>query len=157
MDTMTLDLSGLTDDGDTLDLAGGRMIRLRIEPDHDTSVNDFDCYGRVEWRDSWSRQTLRPITFDGNAEIIDRDGIAALWWQPPADVKRSDPGFRQLRSSVIDLVTYGFRSVGLELCEGTDHYGRPIVTDSTWIGGVDDVSADYLPHLLADLVTELGL
>ena len=151
-----IDLTDLTDDGDTVDLDDGRTLRLRVEFDQDTTINDFDCYGKTErychdyWREG---RTLRPDDFTGNAEKIQVDRGLWIWWEPPADgPKRGTPEFRQFRGTVTDLVSYGFVLVGLELCEGTDAYNRPVVVDVTWLGGVERSGVtDTLPDLMSEL------
>lgn len=130
----------LQDDGDIIDMPDGRKLRLRIVTD-DCDVMDLwtdDCYGRVEW-EKRGEYPQRPDGFDGNAEKLSIGrGNDRLWWQPPADVKRSDTSaFRKLRANVTDLFEYGWQIISLEVLDGTDYYGRPIVTWADSVGGIE--------------------
>ena len=161
--TMTatdLDLSTLMENGDTLTLEDGRVLRLKIEPDYDASINDFDCYGQV-WENSLPRNEMgyytRPSTFTGNAEKLSWGNDGPWWWEPPTDVSRSDEMFRSLRDSVIQLLAYGFSGVMLELCKGNDYYGKLIVVNSVSLWGVDDATGGAIVDILADLADELGV
>lgn len=172
-DERQLDLSSLTDDGDTIELGDGRTLRLRIEND-DTPVMDQwsdDCYGRVEWIDPhaiarWQDRTgnyngaPRPAGFDGNAEKLHlslppNGSSDYYWWQPPADVPRTSEHFRTMRAAVEELLTWGYYSVGVELLDGTDAYGRPIVANAAWLGGIEPNYGSYLAEVISDLVAEL--
>ena len=151
-------LANLKDDGDTVELANGAMLRLRIEPDEDYSINDYDSDGKVAWgiRDDMGGQ--RPAGFDGSAEKLGiYDHGNAMWWQPYRDVvelKRTDPeAFRKERLRIRDLVEYGFKGIVLELCQGEDAYGRPIVVKTESVWGVDEL----YPELVGELAAELGL
>ena len=154
-----IDLADLTADGDTVDLADGRTLRLRIETDMDTTINDSDTYGKSErychdyWRDG---RTLRPDDFTGNAEKVQVDRGDWIWWEPPADgPKRGTPEFRKFRSLVADLLSRGFYVVTLELCAGIDAYNWRIVVDVASLGGVDSVDGENLAFVLPDLLSEL--
>jgi hypothetical protein len=136
----TIDVTTLTDDGDTLVLGEGRMLRLRVQPDEWFSLNEFDCYGETEeYCHSYlhgEQEEPRPKHFTGNAEKIQCEPGYWIWWEPPADgPKRGTAEFDKFRSHVIDLIRYGFYVVTLELCEGADAYGRPIVVDAASLGG----------------------
>ena len=160
--TDTLDLTELREDGDTVELADGRGLRLSIGPDCWTSLDDFpDCYGLIEWarRNHNYGGWVRPGGFDGNAEVMSYGNSDAYWWQPPADVKRGTEEFEKLRLVVRELVEFGFIVVALEL--------RETVADSR--GGVHRVTAgmaslcgiewsttpDDLQGILRDLADEL--
>ena len=151
----------LTEDGDTLDLGDGRMLRLIIGPDMETEISDFgDAYGECQpgrpdrWGLGWER---RPAHFTGNAEKLHYGpGYYSIWWEPPSDVPRGSDVFTKLRQQVIDLLTWGFTDVVLELCQGEDHYGRPIVIDSASLGAIDSLDG-YLSTVLRDLAFDLGV
>ena len=156
--TETLDLSTLREDGDTLELDDGRVLRLRVVPDDCTTFSDFDCYGRLECDGprNWQGYPTRPKDFTGNAERLYYGNDGPWWWEPPADgPKRGTPEFSKFRTAVAQLAAYGFVVLVLELCEGHDYYVRPIVVGSASLGGIewDSDPADYLP----DMVYELGL
>ena len=155
---MEMDLSTLREDGDTLTLEDGRVLRLKIEPDYAASINDFDCYGHV-WENSLPRNEMgyyvRPSAFTGNAEKLSWGNDGPWWWEPPTDVKRTDPHFRELRGLVTQLLAYGFSRVMLELCKGNDYYGRPIVVNCASLWGIEDKSAEAVADLLFELYCEL--
>jgi hypothetical protein len=147
----TLDLSSLTDNGDTLDLGDGRTLRLLIKPDEDASINDYDADGRVD------ASKERPADFDGNAEKLHM-GDYTLWWQPPADSpKRGTPEFEEMRRHVLELIEFGFYGVVLEVLQGTDAYDRPIVTHSASLWAIESLERDYLATVVGELATELEL
>lgn len=171
---MTLDLQleaqaailALDHDGATYELLDGydgRSLLLTIESDQDISVNDFDCYGRVEWVDDRQQNDYgypvgRPAGFDGNAEKLHVGrGCDACWWQPPAGSDRGTVEFRDLRQLVEDVLEYGFATYVVELREGTDHYGRPIVIDSESLGGVEPGPVDtyIVDQLVADILSRI--
>ena len=162
--TMTetvLDLLSLVDDGDTLEISGGRTLRLRIEVDQDTSISDFpDCYGRIS--DERIRKNdygydARPSDMTGNAEKLWYGNYGPWWWEPPTDVKRTDPVFKSLRDSVRELLAWGFKGVILELCEGKDHYGKLIVKNSASLWGIDSLDNGYITEVVRELASELGV
>jgi hypothetical protein len=145
-----LDLTLLADDGDTLELTDGRVLRLRVEADHGPNVNDYDCYGRVEHVRTCGERHERPAGFTGAASKVDVDYPYVTWWQPPTDVHPQSPGYAELRQLVIDLVRYGFKQVGVELIERCDH-GHEHVVNAAWLGGVDEL----YPEIIAELVGEV--
>lgn len=157
-----MDLTELRDDGDTIDLEDGRKLRLRIEPDMDAQINDFDSYGKIEWgtKDQNSGHEQRPKGFNGNAEKLSiYSGGVSLWWQPPEGMtaKRGTEAWRQERSAIRDLAEYGFKGVILEVLDGEDAYHRPIVTKTASLWGIDSFDHGYLTEVLGDLATELGI
>lgn len=163
----------------SVNLPDGRLLRLIETPDHDTRINDFECYGRVEqcFTDrSTGLTTERPKGFDGMAEKVwDCSGVA-YWWQPtprlwgiePADWLANTDLRRQSRQEVIDLLSFGFKVITLELCDGTDFYNRPIVTAAVSLGGVEcmvslrepdatAIGSSQLADIANDLASELGI
>lgn len=154
-------IAELADDGDVLKLDDGRMLRLRLAVDEDTSINDFDGFGKTE---QYSHRYIyeegraqRPSNFTGNSEKVQISRGDWIWWEPPTNgPKRGTPEFVEFRQQVRDLLECGFYVVTLELCDGTDAYGRPIVVDMTSLGGVDDVSSKYLPEVVADIAWEIA-
>ena len=151
----TLDLSELRDDGDVLKLDDGRVLRLRVEVDQNASINDYDSDGRVEWtrNNPDTGHSQRPSTFNGTARIIDRDRNSCLWWQPYEDLTTEQ--IREEEPRILELVTYGFKGIVLELLDGRDAYNRPIVADIASLWGVDSLEDGYLAEILNDLVSEL--
>lgn len=145
------DLSSLKYDGDRTELPNGRTLRLTIEPDQDTTVNDSDCYGEIQWTNG-----DRPGHFTGLARIIERDRGSNLWWQPWDGATEQDA--TKFLPTLMELVTYGFHVIGLHLDETvTDSLGNDhtVTIDSTYLGGVDDVSPAYLPDCLSEMIYEL--
>lgn len=170
MNALERDLSALNDDGATLELDDGRTLRLRIETDQDWSIDDSDCYGRIGWGETnEGGNPVRPAGFDGGAEKIDTLG-GPVWWQPPTDlmIQRGTAEWSAYRSFLGDLISFGFKSVGLELLEGEDHYGRPIVVGAAWLGGIDTLDQPWAVRdergepqyvqngYLAEIVSELA-
>ncbi len=154
--TTDLDLSDLTSDLDTIELEDGRTIRLRIESDPDTSVNDYDCYGRVAWvkhRPWGEHDQPRPAGFTGRAMKLETYSGDAFWWEPCED----SPDPRAEISMMRDLITYGFHGLILELLDGTDAYGHPIVVETASLWGVDNLDAENVRFIVADLASELSL
>lgn len=154
---MTIDLTPLTDDGDTLDLGDGRILRLAVEPDFVTTLDDYECYGRISegrYNPDTGRHE-RPRDFDGNAERINTI-FGPCWWQPPVDVARATSGFALLRNTVSDIASYGFRVVTLEYADGVDAYGHPVVRHFTNTGGIEPfTTADEIRFIVSDLWAEL--
>lgn len=161
---MTIDLTDLTGDGDTIDLDDGRLLRLRIFPDEDATINDYESDGRIEWTRgdrAWSPMRYpRPEGFNGAARIIERDGGSALWWQPPGleitGTAWDAATMRKEEARIRDIVRFGFSVVVLELCEKEDAYGRPIVIGTESLGGVDLVDDNPAWGALQDVLGELA-
>ena len=148
-------------DFDTLEIGDGRTLRLRIETDQEHDIyGDSDWYGSLEWvrndRDYvGAYNTRRPDGFDGRARVIETDSHnGRLWWQPPVDVVDAQAG--AMRATIVDLVRFGYVGVILELCDGTDAYGRPIVVDSSSLWGIEwDMDSAYLAEIVSELVAEV--
>jgi hypothetical protein len=149
----------LADAGDNtiVEYAGARW-RFRVEPDYDTSINDYDCYGRVAPVVSrYGQQQERPDGFDGGAEILSWRGHERYWWQP-YDV--TDAVYRSAtRQTVCDILEYGFLMLFVErLRDEDDAYGRPVVDDYSVVGGIEPFpSDDDLSDLISDVVSEIGV
>ena len=145
--------------GKPVDLPDGRALRVRIETDHDTEVGDYECYGRVAWvetdRDTGQAKS-RPEGFDGRALKLHAYGGDTFWWQPPYDMGMPDDDLPRSRAQVIELVSFGFHGVIVELLDGHDAYGEPIVRDVASLWGVDDIADEYVRSVVADLVEELA-
>lgn len=173
-------LADLTEDGDTVGLADGRTLRLSILTDEHANVDDYgdECYGRFAWPDEYRDRNTgrprRPDGFDGNAEKIDTIS-GPIWWQPPVDLvlERGSEEWRAYASFLGELVSFGFKGVRLEILDGEDVYGHPIVRAEASLWGIDTldthaytdtagvhhpfVSGGYLADVVHDLATELDL
>lgn len=149
-----IDLTELRSDGDTIELEDGRSLRLQIETDQDASINDYESDGKIEWARSGYGHT-RPDGFTGRARIIEWDYPHVLWWEPYSEL--TDEQIKAEQPRIRELARFGFHSVILELLDGEDAYGRPIVVESTSLGGVDSVDPQYLLEIVGELASELGL
>lgn len=144
------------DSSDDPSCDGGYRLRLQQQADDGASINDFDCYGRVEWT---HRRRSRPDSFDGSAEIIARDSRGSLlWWLPYRDGRRVHND-QQDRLLVLDLISHGFQSIGLVL-EGPalDASGRAhlVTLAEAWIGGVEPFPSQAgLTLLIRDLLYDV--
>lgn len=156
-------LADLRDAEDRVTLEDGRTVILRIEPDPTTTINDYDCYGRVEWTRNGEYGPVRPNDMTGRAQILDRDWHgsygSALWWEPYSD-KDYVPDAEQIRRErmhIRDLIEYGFMSVGLVVMEDCPNCGRAHVSNEWWVGGVDSIEEQYVKELVADALVKLDL
>jgi hypothetical protein len=143
--------AALGDDGDIFELADGRSLRLRIEVDQDTEINDSDCYGKVEWIQRGHHRDPRPEGFDGRARKL-WGASDPFWWQPWEGA--TDAEIAEFVPRIQELAEYGFKLVGLELREtllDSRKFEHTIVVDVAWIGGVDA----FYPELIGELVAEL--
>lgn len=154
---MKLDTKTTLVDGESFE-HGDYLIRCRVEPDYDSSVNDApDCYGTIgdSRRDHDTGREQRPEGFTGNAEKLWYGNYGPWWWEPPKDVKRSDPNFSEFRDTVRELLAFGFVGVVIELCLGCDHYGHPIVIDSESLWSIDSRDDKYIREVSGELIEEV--
>lgn len=157
-------IDDMRDNEDRVTLKDGRILVLRIEPDPYCSINDYDCYGRIEWTRNNGYGPVRPSDMTGRAQIIERDWRggsygSALWWEP-----YSDSGYvptaeqiKKERSQVRDLIEYGFMQVGLVVLEECPNCQKVHTAQEEWIGGVDSIEEPYVKELVSDLVSQLEL
>ena len=134
-----------------VDLGDGYSLQLAYDYDSDQTINDYDCYGSVEW----SRQgEQRPAGFDGSAEVIERDRGQRLWWQPYREGHKVYNTAKD-RGQVVEIVAYGFRYMVLKLrgpaSSITGNHIVELARDG--IGGLEPFNdgSDYLPDLLAEV------
>jgi hypothetical protein len=129
------------------DLGNGYYLILKEESDT-LSINDFDCYGTIQWSD------VRPPEFDGSARIIDRDRHNKLWWLPYREGKKVYDDCEKL---VKEIVEYGFSYLILSL------YGPArsilgeytVLLSTSGIGGVEPNAADYTEYVKDYLIPDL--
>lgn len=147
-----------------LELPNGATIRITIESDEYTEINDFDCYGTTQWarNNPYNGQPVRPHTFNGCAEKITTDHGSTLWWQPYLPTKadrrewHTNHEYRtQQRYLVRQIIEYGFHTYRAEYCHGTDAYGKLIVIDYAVLGGIEPLSDPDI-CAIADVVAELN-
>lgn len=132
----------------------GETWRLRIDGDCDTSINDFDCYGKIETVRSYDGRSTRPAAFDGKARILDRTWGWHTWWQPPSDLTTDqiDEQFKFVEM----IYREGFYLLIVEHINGTDAYGEPIVVDYTTLGAIDpDHDDSDLVEYVVDMIYQL--
>jgi hypothetical protein len=152
-------LAELDEDGATFALADGRSLRLRIGPDDVNPFDETDIYGAIGWSvpNVVTGRDQRPDGFTGNAEkLYDRGG--PVWWEPPADgpARTDRVEFAKFRRLVRDLLECGWSIVTLELLQGADAYGRPIVRAAASLAGLEpSCDSDYLADVLGDLLDEV--
>lgn len=159
--TMQEIIDALRDDGDTITIDDNVKLRLRVQPDDYSIMHEQGegvwC-GKLEWGTQdpynwgWHR---RPDGFTGRSEVILTDRNDRLWWEIPADVEIGSEVYRNLRNEISDCLNYGYNTVGVEVLSGIDHYGRAIVVDASWIGGVS-INVDA-SDCIDDLVHELNM
>lgn len=142
----------------TLELPNGMTLRYRQEQDDTTTVNNYDYLGKVAVISRWESQSQRPEGFDGMAEKISTQWDT-FWWQPPDDLRKGWVTYEHknhLRNAVRDVLSYGFQVLFVELCDGDDAYGNPVVVDYACLGGVepftdDDDVAEYVHDLVYEV------
>ena len=132
----------------------GTVYRLNVEIDEYTTVEDYECYGRFGWGRDNDYGSVRPDGFSGRARILTRDHHSKYWWEPHPEVPDDKLDIEQ--RSVRELVENGFYGLVLERCEGTDHYGKPIVRDSASLWGIEgNCDESYAREIVSDLLAEL--
>jgi hypothetical protein len=93
----------------------------------------------------------------GNAEKIWYGNDGPWWWEPPVDVKRTDPVFKSLRDNVRELLAFGFKGVTLELLSTCDGCHRSQVDSSASLWGIDSLDNGYIHEVVSELADELGV
>ena len=118
------------------------------------SINEFDCYGQVQWNDK------RPLGFDGSAEIIDRGRNGKLWWLPYREGKKIYNSSKE-RQVVMDICNYGFRVITLKLIGPTWDANRVkhrTVLAQSSIGGLEPFvnHRNVIKDLACDVLQEFS-
>lgn len=149
-------LADLVVDGATVDLPDGRSLRVRIESDPDYSINDYDSDGRVAWvkHGAWTdHDDPRPQGFTGRARKLCTFDGERFWWEPYEGLTKEQVDTETWR--IRELMTFGFHGIILELLDGEDAYGRPIVVEQASLWGIDDVSPEFVCQIVGELVGEI--
>jgi hypothetical protein len=143
----------------TLAEYNGMTFRAKFEIDEDSSIfDDGDWYGALAWvkTERWSgRPSPRPDGFDGAALKLQTRGGDPIWWQPPADIVKDPENVAAMRSTILDILEYGYHGIVLERCDGTDAYGRPIVVAFTSLWGMAGYDDDGHAFVIADMLGEV--
>lgn len=169
METQLLDCRAIASDlaeldpGELLPIGDGVSVRYLTEVDDFSTVNDFDYLGRIApvERDRYYGvypHAPRPDGFDGSAKILTING-EATWWQPPTGWHTTtDETKRAVLDTLYRIIESGFQVVTVEVVEGNDHYGRPIVRNAYSLCGVEPWAYNdrgSLVEVLCDLVGEV--
>lgn len=162
-------LDELVDDGDTFKFDDGRWLRLKVECDQDTRVTDEEFWGDFAWpgRKNDYGHYERPVSFDGNAELLGFGrSYDRIWWQPPKGdyqpyvgnrpMRRDDPEFREMRQHVMDLLEYGYEGYVVELWHECPSCGSKHEERSASLWGIEWGADDgYKREVISDLLEEL--
>lgn len=126
----------------------GIEYRYRVVDDQDHSVfDDGDWYGELDMSvtHSWNTRPDRPGHFDGNSELLSFGrSNDRVWWQPTTEVKRGTDEFRSLRSSLLELLEYGYVGVIVE----TDQ-------DSESLWGIGAMDTECINDTVCELIDEI--
>ena len=146
--------------GKKVTLPNGAFLRAKQIPDENTLINDYeDCYGRIEpvvYSKYTGYSKPRPNGFDGSAEIIRSHHNDPYWWQPPKDIIRDRKAMDITRNVLREILDFGMHCWVLEMCNGSDAYGNPIVHDYQSICGLEPLmSHEDTVLILKDLAHEL--
>lgn len=149
----------------TFELADGNTLALRIEIDYDTSIRDYDTYGAFsEYAYDYTDESgkNRPDDMNGNAEKLQVDRGAFVWWQPREDApKRGTEEFRKERALVQEIAENGYVGLVVELRDGEDAAGRPHALKVASLWGIENCYATfhgdklYAAEVVAELVAEV--
>lgn len=146
------------------ELADGRALVLRIFPDEDASINDYEGDGEVRWTRGNDYGPVRPDTFSGAARIIKTERHASLWWEPPTKEIVGPEGLSAEEMAATEarvrrLVEEGFLLVRLELMETvTDSLGNghSVVLADRVLGGVDEMYPDIIGEMVSEMADEMA-
>ena len=134
--------------------------RLTVEMtyDEDTSINDYDCYGRMEWtRNDVCGHSVRPDDFDGRARIMDRQYNETLWWQP-AEWEFDPTHIAEDFAHACRLNREGFgllRVTLFETLEDSHNGSHEVIVDTFCIGGCDTSNLEDYADYIEDGIHEL--
>ena len=140
----------LTSDGDTT-VIDDITYRLRIEPDMDASINDYDCYGTY----GYGKDNPYTGVAEAPRDMRDPQRLTILndlvWWDPPVGYE-SLPSEQQneFRWFVSQLISFGFHVVFVERLDGTDAYGKAVVADYDCVGAVE--SLEQVAEVAAEML-----
>lgn len=136
-----------------VDLDDGYSVRVKLEPDTDSQLEDSDCFGTIHWPERNSR--ARPSVCNGAARKIDtRQG--PVWWQPPTDVVSDPEVFKSVEMRVRGYFLEHWSYVGVVVevtgpaCAACGE--RKSEEASLW--SIESDAGDYFAEVLADLVAD---
>lgn len=146
--------------GRTVQMPNGYVLRAKQEPDMDNEISDFpDSYGLVapvEYSKYTSEMVDRPESFNEHAEVLRTYRNDPMWWQPPDDIEHDSFVKNALRSTVTDILNYGFINWVVELCRGFDAYDKYIVRAFMVYGAVEPMlSEEDTVFVLSDITQQL--
>ena len=115
--------------------------RFITDVDDCFDLNDWDCYGRVQWAGRGGRSD-RPAGFDGAArKLWTRNDC--FWWQPPADLVNNNLALAELLPKVRDILEYGFRVWKVEVDRRCSCCGSYTMIGSYSFGGYEPFEEPY--------------
>jgi hypothetical protein len=152
----------LVDDGDECEV-GAWTLRLTVEPDEYASIMDEQgegvwC-GQLAWAETarYSDHYTRPDWADGGAELLrphwSRD---AIWWRPLDDCLRDRELRDRVRSTILDLMEFGYSVVTVEAFRHRDIYGRGCVEAVASLGMVDECDLGIVHDLVAEVLAQIS-
>jgi hypothetical protein len=150
-------------------LPNGGTVRVKAEPDYDTRIDDFECYGKLAPVEAsrYDNDAPRPFGFDGSAVKIKADGYHTTidyWWQPDFEAWglsraewHSDPERRRREvEAVVELLRWGFAVLVVEYVDRCDCCGCSAVRAFEAVGGVEPhASAADVADLLGDMLRQV--
>lgn len=117
----------------------GRTYRATFStvPDEWSAINDYDCWGKVEWCDR-GMFPKRPDGFDGAARKL-WTRSDPFWWQPPEGITPDTPGidFDELVGDVRAIVEYGFQNAEIMVESRCECCGSYNMIASYSYGGIE--------------------
>lgn len=142
------------------------LLRYIVTGDPNGELTDYDCYGMVapvSYNRDLGTPNERPDGFNDLAEIITIINGDQYWWQPTPDLwgfstaewLAQPDNIRTTRTVVTEILSFGFKVLTVEYCEGLDAYNRPIVRGLASVGGVEPITDINDEHfMVVDLIHE---
>ena len=136
------------------ELADGRRLHVTIGYDEycDPLVQD-EFHGEVRWRDD--RHPARPSNMDGGARVL-WVGRESYWWQPPPDALNDKMLLDSLRSTITDILTFGYVFITVSVQEKCDHDCWHAVERQS-VGEIEPCDNLVCVDVIENLLDELGV